>query len=82
MESCTVKVFGSGCKGCQALHKNVIDALAELGIAADVEYVTDMQKIMEAGVMSMPALMVNGNIVSAGKSLSVTELKKLLESLI
>ena len=80
MKICTVKVFGSGCKGCQALHKNVIDALAELGVAAGVEYVTDMQKIMEAGVMSMPALMVNGRIVSAGKSLSVAEVKKLLES--
>ena len=80
MEICTVKVFGSGCKGCQALHKNVIDALAELGVAAGVEYVTDMQKIMESGVMSMPALMVNGRIVSAGESLSVAEVKKLLGS--
>ena len=78
MENLTVTVYGSGCKGCQSLHQNVIDALAELNRAADVEYVTDLQKIMEAGVMSMPALAVNGTIVSSGKVLNVADVKKLL----
>ena len=78
MENLTVKVYGSGCKGCQTLHQNVIDALAELNRAADVEYVTDLQKIMEAGVMSMPALAVNGTLVSSGKVLNVADVKKLL----
>lgn len=78
MENLTVKVFGSGCKACHNLYQNVIDALAEMNIAADVEYVTDLQKIMEAGIMSMPALMVNGEVVSSGKVLKVEEVKKLL----
>ena len=78
MENLTITVYGSGCKGCQTLHQNVIDALAELNRAADVEYVTDLQKIMEAGVMSMPALAVNGKIVSSGKVLNVADVKKLL----
>ena len=78
MENLTVTVYGSGCKGCQSLHQNVIDALAELNRAADVEYVTDLQKIMEAGVMSMPALAVNGTLVSSGKVLNVADVKKLL----
>lgn len=78
MENLTVKVYGSGCKGCQTLHQNVMDALAELNRAADVEYVTDLQKIMEAGVMSMPALAVNGTLVSSGKVLNVADVKKLL----
>ena len=73
-----VIVYGSGCKGCQTLHQNVIDALAELNIAADVEYITDLQKIMLAGVMSMPALSVDGKTVSSGKVLSVEEVKKYL----
>lgn len=73
-----VIVYGSGCKGCQTLHQNVIDALAELNIAADVEYITDLQKIMLAGVMSMPALSVDGKIVSAGKVLGLEEVKKFL----
>lgn len=74
----TVKVLGSGCKNCKALHQNVIDALAEMNLSVDLEYVTDLQKIMEAGVMSMPALMVNGEVVSGGKVLKVDEIKKLL----
>ena len=79
MENLTIKVYGSGCKGCQTLHQNVIDALAEMNIVADVQYITDMQKIMEAGIMSMPALSVNDKIVSAGKVLSVIDVKKFLE---
>ena len=79
MENLTIKVYGSGCKGCQTLHQNVIDALAEMNIVADVQYITDMQKIMEAGIMGMPALAVNDKIVSAGKVLGVTDNKKFLE---
>ena len=78
MENLTVKVYGSGCKGCKTLHQNVIDALAEMNLAADVEYITDMQKIMETGVMSLPALSVNDKIVSFGKVLSVADVKKFL----
>ena len=79
MENFTIKVYGSGCKGCQTLHQNVIDALTEMNIAADVQYITDMQKIMEAGIMGLPALAVNNKIVSAGKVLSVTDIKSFLE---
>ena len=79
MEDLTIKVYGSGCKGCQTLHQNVIDALAEKTIAADLQYITDMQKIMETGVMSLPALEVNDRIVSSGKVLSVADVKKYLE---
>ena len=78
MENLTVKVYGSGCKGCQTLHQNVIDALSEMNIASDVQYITDMQKIMEAGVMGLPSLAVNDKTVSAGKVLSLAEVKKYL----
>ena len=78
MENLTIKVYGSSCKGCQTLHQNVIDALAEMNVAAEVQYITDMQKIMETGVMSLPALAVNDRIVSAGKVLSVADVKKYL----
>ncbi|MBP5439035.1 MAG: thioredoxin family protein [Treponema sp.] len=78
MENLTVKVYGSGCKGCKTLHQNVIDALAEMDLAADVEYITDMQKIMETGVMSLPALALNDKIVSFGRVLSVADVRKFL----
>ncbi|NLC93408.1 MAG: thioredoxin family protein [Treponema sp.] len=80
MENLTVKVYGSGCKGCQTLHQNVIDALAEMNIAANVEYITDLQKVMEAGIMSMPVLSVNEKVVSSGKILGIAEIKKIIEA--
>ena len=79
MENLTVKVYGSGCKGCQTLHQNVIDTLAEMNIAANVEYITDLQKVMEAGIMSMPALSVNEKVVSSGNILGIAEIKKIIE---
>ena len=80
MENLTVKVYGSGCKGCQTLHQNVIDALAEMNLVAKVEYITDLQKVMEAGIMSMPTLSVNEKVVSSGKILGIPEIKKIIEA--
>lgn len=80
MENLTVKVYGSGCKGCQTLHQNVIDALAEMKLVANVEYITDLQKVMEAGIMSMPTLSVNEKVVSSGKILGIPEIKKIIEA--
>ncbi|WP_039925607.1 thioredoxin family protein [Treponema vincentii] len=80
MENLTVKVYGSGCKGCQTLHQNVIDALAEMNLVANVEYITDLQKVMEAGIMSMPTLSVNEKVVSSGKILGIPEIKKIIEA--
>jgi redox-active disulfide protein 2 len=80
MENLTVKVYGSGCKGCQTLHQNVIDALAEMNLVVNVEYITDLQKVMEAGIMSMPTLSVNEKVVSSGKILGIPEIKKIIEA--
>lgn len=80
MENLTVKVYGSGCKGCQTLHQNVIDALAEMNLVANVECITDLQKVMEAGIMSMPTLSVNEKVVSSGKILGIPEIKKIIEA--
>ncbi|MCI7435321.1 MAG: thioredoxin family protein [Spirochaetia bacterium] len=80
MENLTVKVYGSGCKGCQTLHQNVIDALAEMNLVANVEYITDLQKVMEAGIMSMPTLSINAKVVSSGKILGIPEIKKIIEA--
>ena len=72
----TVKVLGSGCKGCHQLYDNTLKA-AE-GTNIQVEYITDLQKIAEYGVMSMPALVVNGKVVSAGKVLKPADIAKLI----
>lgn len=74
----SVKVLGSGCKSCHQLYENAKAAAAELGLQASVEYVTDMAKIMQYGIMSMPALVINEKVVSAGRTLKTAELKELL----
>ena len=51
----------------------------DLGLEAEVEYVTDFTAIMQYGVMSMPAIVVNDKVVSAGKVLSTADVKKLLD---
>ncbi len=79
--TCTIKVLGSGCKNCHTLHENVKEAVKNMGIEADVQYVTDMSKIMTYGVMSMPALVVNEKVVSMGKVLKAADVQNILSQL-
>lgn len=69
-----VKVLGTGCKKCHELNDNAKAAIRELGIDADLEYVTDIDRVMAYGAMSLPALVVNGKVVSAGMVLSPAEI--------
>ena len=73
---CCIKVLGSGCKACHQLYDNTVEAVKGMGI--EVEYVTDLQKIMEYGAMSMPALVVNEKLVSSGKTLDPAEILKII----
>lgn len=78
---CCIKVLGAGCKSCHAMLGNTKSAVENMGLDIEVEYVTDMEKIMGYGVMSMPALVVNEQIVSMGKVLKSTEIETLLHKL-
>ncbi|SNT26335.1 thioredoxin family protein [Tropicimonas sediminicola] len=62
----TVKVYGPGCKRCETTVAMVRDAAAKLGVAVDVEKVTDPKSIAMAGVMSTPGISVDGRLVHAG----------------
>ena len=73
-----IKVLGGGCKCCEAILASVKEAVAAKEIDAEIGYITDMQKIMECGVMSTPALMIDGKIVSAGRAIKTKEIEKLL----
>lgn len=73
---CCIKVLGSGCKACHQLYDNAVRAAEGMGI--QVEYITDLQKIMEYGAMSMPALVVNETLVSSGKTLKPAEISELI----
>ena len=74
-----IKILGSGCPNCKVLEANAKKAVEELKIKASIEKVTDITKIMEYGVMSTPALVINGKVVSYGRVLSSEEIKKLLK---
>jgi small redox-active disulfide protein 2 len=62
----TVKVYGPGCKRCETTEAMVKEAAAKLGVAVDVEKVTDARSIAMAGVMSTPGISVDGKLVHAG----------------
>ena len=76
-----MKVLGAGCKSCHELYENTKAAVSALGLKVEVEYITDMEKIMEYGVMSMPAIVVNDKVVSMGKVLKAADVEKLLRKL-
>lgn len=78
---CCIKVLGAGCKSCHEQYENAKKAVEELGLSVEVEYITDMEKVMAYGVMSVPALVVNEQVVSMGKVLKAAEVIKLFGKL-
>lgn len=74
----SVKVLGAGCKSCHAQYENAVVAVKALGLPVEVEYITDMEKVMGYGVMRMPAVVVNEKVVSMGKVLNAADVEKLL----
>ena len=92
-ENARVQVMGTGCRKCHALYEAATEALGATGcrkchalyeaateaLGADqVDYVTDMARIAEAGVMTTPALVMDGTVVSAGKVLTADEIRTLI----
>lgn len=77
--SARVKVLGSGCAKCRALEDAVRAALAELEMDEAIDHVTDFAQIAAYGVMTTPALVVDGRVVSYGKVLKKDEAKRLIE---
>ena len=78
---CCMKVLGAGCKSCHEQYEYAKAAVKAMGLSIEVEYITDMEKVMAYGVMSMPALVVNEKVVSMGKVLKAADVEKLLHNL-
>ncbi|MDO5602180.1 MAG: thioredoxin family protein [Oscillospiraceae bacterium] len=74
-----IKVLGSGCAKCNALEEAARAALAELGMDTAIGHVTDFSQIAAYGVMTTPALVVDGKVVSYGKVLKKDEAKALIQ---
>ncbi|NVN92898.1 MAG: TM0996/MTH895 family glutaredoxin-like protein [Desulfuromonadales bacterium] len=73
-----IEVLGSGCTKCKMLLEAVQAAVKAKGIEAEVYKVEDMASIMKYGVMSTPALVIDGTVVFSGKSPSAAEIQKYL----
>ncbi|PRC46181.1 redox-active disulfide protein 2 [Mycobacterium sp. ITM-2017-0098] len=73
-----VKILGPGCRNCHALEEHTREALAQLGLDAQIEAVTDYAEIASYGVMKTPGLVVDEEVVAAGKVPSVKDLTRLL----
>lgn len=74
----SIKVLGSGCAKCSALDKAVHRAIVELGLDYDIQHISDVIQIASYGVMSTPALVIDGKVVSYGKVLTVDKVKKII----
>lgn len=73
-----IRVLGPGCANCQTLLQNAKEAVAALGLDANVKEIHDVMEIARRGVLSTPALVVNDMVVMAGHVMSVPSLQKLL----
>jgi len=73
-----IKILGTGCANCQKLEENARKAVAETGKDAAIEKVSDLKDIASYGLIRTPALVVDGEVKSMGKVLSVEEIKKYL----
>jgi len=73
-----IEIYGPGCPKCKRVFQNAEEAAKDLNLDAEIEKVEDIQKIMDAGVMMTPAIVVNSEVKSVGKVLSVDEIKKIL----
>ena len=70
-----IKVLGPGCAKCEMTKKNVEDAVAEAGVDAEVEKVTDLVEISKYGVFGTPAIVIDGEVKSVGKVPPIEEIK-------
>lgn len=73
-----IQVAGPGCWRCEATEKNVVNACAELDLAADISHIYDVKQFAALGVRLTPAVIVDGKVVISGKVPTVAELKSLL----
>ena len=70
----TIQILGPGCSNCQNLEKNAREAVASLGLEALFEKVTDVNEIVEMGVMRTPGFAVDGKVIKFGKVFSAEEI--------
>jgi small redox-active disulfide protein 2 len=73
-----IQILGTGCSKCVKLSHNAEEAVKQAGLDVQIEKVTDLRTIMDLGVMMTPGFVIDGQVKSVGKVLSVEEIKRLL----
>ena len=76
----SIQVLGSGCPTCKKLFELTQTAVAEQDLKIEVEYITDIQKIIELGIMSSPVLMINNKVALVGQLPSLDKIKEIISS--
>jgi small redox-active disulfide protein 2 len=74
-----IKILGPGCMKCKQLAENAKVAVEQLGVEYELDKVTEISEIMQHGVMMTPGLVVDGEVKSSGKVLSVEQIKAMLQ---
>lgn len=77
-----IQALGGCCKKSQANYEAVVLAVKELGLDVQVEHITDMNEIMNLGVLATPGLIINEKIVSVGRTLNVKQAKEIINKAI
>ena len=74
-----IEVLGSGCQRCHMLAEQTEAVLKEMGLTGEIEHVTDLKRIMQYRVLSTPALVIDGQVKSAGRMPSAEEIRQWLK---
>jgi len=80
MNAIKIEIMGTGCKKCQQLESNAKQAVANMKLTAEVLHITDPVEIAMRGVMSTPAMTINGKVVCKGQVISPEQIQPLLQS--
>lgn len=75
-----IQVYGTGCNKCKALEKAVKDAVNKLGVDAEIVKIEELDKIMEAGILSTPGLAIDGEMKVTGRIPSSSEIEKWIKA--
>lgn len=74
-----IRILGPGCPRCHEVEKRTLNALAQLGVAADVQKISDIKKIMEYSIIGTPGLVINGEVKASGRIPSKEEIKRWIQ---
>ncbi|HCS47934.1 MAG TPA: redox-active disulfide protein 2 [Candidatus Aminicenantes bacterium] len=74
-----IRILGPGCPRCHEVEKRTINVLAQLSVAADVQKISDIKKIMEYSIIGTPGLVINGNVKCSGRIPSLEEIKRWIQ---